>query len=185
MPRLRRSHALIAAVAAFAIVLAAGEWWPARSGPSRLPPVPRATEPAPSAALVDVVGAVHHPGVYRLVTGARVEDAVQAAGGLRRTAARDAVNLAAAIVDGEQIVVPAKAHAGRQPTPAATASPVVHLNTADAAALDALPGVGPATASRIVAYRESHGPFARVDDLVDVPGIGPAKLDAMRGQLAL
>jgi competence protein ComEA len=179
-----RPHALIAAAAVFLLVLAAGEFWP--SGGARTQPRPQpAAAPAPADALVDVVGAVKRPGVYRLGTGARIQDAIRAAGGARRRADLDQLDLAAPVADGQQIVVPRRNGSAVSAPPPATAAAVVHLNTADAAALDALPGVGPATAARIIAYRLRHGPFARVDELLDVPGIGPAKLDAMRGQLAL
>jgi len=135
---------------------------------------------------VHVVGAVRHPGVYRLADGARAGDAVAAAGGATRRAALDGLNLAARIADGEQVVVPVRGHAGPVGAAALPGKPaVVRLNEADAAALDALPGVGPATAQRIVAWRDQHGPFATVDGLLDVPGIGEAKLAAMREQLAL
>ncbi len=186
MPEIRRPYALIAAALVFVAVLAAGEFWPGGSSSGALPPPPRSSSAPPPVvpALVHVVGAVRRPGVYRLTVGARVQDAVRAAGGPRRSAALDQLNLAALVVDGEQVVVPRR---GRS-APAIVAPgnpPVVHLNTADAAALDGLPGIGPATAARIVAFRAQHGPFARIGDLVDVPGIGPAKLEAMRPQLAL
>ena len=152
----------------------------ARGSVASVPP------PAPARVLVHVVGAVRHPGVYQLADGARARDAVLAAGGATRRAALDGLNLAARVADGEQVIVPVRGHGspvGAAPTPGKP--PVVRLNQADAAALDALPGVGPATAQRIVAWREQHGPFATVDGLLDVPGIGEAKLAAMREQLAL
>ena len=154
---------------------------------------------------VHMVGAVIHPGVYELPAAARVRDAVNAAGGLSGNAAQESVNLARPLADGEQIVIPtqdeyAKATAGAG-TPnvsgagkgvvspggasaenpgAPSAGTVVNINTADAAALDALPGVGPSTAAKIVADRDANGPFATPDDLGRVSGIGPKKLDALR-----
>lgn len=144
---------------------------------------------AATAVVVHVAGAVLAPGVYRLAPGARVIDAVQAAGGLTAESNADAVNLAAPLVDGERVYVPRVGEVvpvvvAGGPVPAGGTSPPpspVNLNTATADDLDALPGVGPATAATILAYRDQHGPFASVEDLADVRGIGPAKLDVLRG----
>jgi competence protein ComEA len=138
--------------------------------------------------LVHVAGEVRAPGVYRLSEGDRVIDAVERAGGALRRADLDAVNLAAAVVDGVQVFIPARGDqasggapvTGSLPAGAVGAAQPVDLNRADAAALDLLPGVGPATADAIVRHRDENGPFAAVDDLLDVPGIGPAKLEALR-----
>lgn len=143
---------------------------------------------------VHVVGAVVHPGVFELPVTARVCDAVSAAGGLTGNAAQGAVNLARVLSDGEQIAVPtedeyraglrgagppANAASGESAAgPAAGAR--VNINTADAAVLDELPGVGPSTAAKIVADREANGPFASADDLGRVPGIGPKKLEQLK-----
>ncbi len=147
---------------------------------------------AGSAALVvHIAGAVTVPGVVRLGAGTRVVDAVTAAGGLRADADPDRVNLAAPLTDGQRIVVPIigqPAPAEVVPTgPSGTSGPgqqgvagPVDLNTADAAALEELPGVGPATSAAILAHREAEGPFSSVEDLIDVRGIGEAKLDALR-----
>lgn len=147
--------------------------------------------PAPPAArvIVDVVGAVRRPGLYRLPDGARVADAIARAGGLGRRADRAGVNLAAPVADGEQVVVPAllpPAVAGAQGVPASGAgSPParvpVQLSTATVEQLDALPGIGPVTAQKIVAYRAEHGAFHSVDELDEVPGIGPARVEQLRG----
>lgn len=157
------------------------------SGDGAVPPT------APAEILVHVAGAVALPGVYRLPAGARVVDALAAAGGPANDADTDAVNLAEELHDGDRILVPSVADAVVVPpgvsgsgsageaVPAGTPAGPVDLNRADEAALDALPGVGPATAAAIVSYREEHGPFASVDDLADVRGIGPAKLEALRG----
>ena len=151
-------------------------------------------ESAESSVVVYVVGAVRRPGVIRLAAGARVDEAVAAAGGLLGNAAAEAVNLARPAVDGEQIVVPTQdewdslgsaagmpAHQGGV-APGTTAehpAAQIDLNTADAAALETLPGVGPATAAKIVADREANGPFGSAEDLMRVPGIGPKKFEAM------
>lgn len=147
------------------------------------------TSPVATAVVVHVAGAVQAPGVYRLAAGARVIDAVQAAGGLTADSNADAVNLAAVLADGERVYVPRLGEvapvvvSGGPGSGTGTSSPAgpVNLNTATADDLDALPGVGPATAATILAYRDQHGPFASVEDLADVRGIGPAKLDALRG----
>jgi competence protein ComEA len=133
--------------------------------------------------LVHVAGRVRSPGVYRLSDGDRVIDAVERAGGALRRADLDAVNLAAPIVDGAQVFIPEVGDGPRTGSAdVGETSPggPVDLNRADAAALDVLPGVGPATAEAIVRHREENGPFATVEDLLDVPGIGPAKLDGLR-----
>ena len=134
--------------------------------------------------LVHVVGAVRRPGLYPLEEGSRVDDAIQAAGGPRRRAALELVNLAAPLTDGQQVVVPARVAPGGPPDPSvpqalAPAGPV-HLNTATLEELDTLPGVGPVTAQRIVDYREQHGPFSSVEELDAVSGIGPARLEQLR-----
>ena len=144
--------------------------------------------------VVDVVGAVRRPGVYRLGGGSRVEDAVARAGGATPRADLAGVNLAAPLADGEQVLVPARlppAVAAAQGAPVAgsggatgagsrPAAPV-QLSVATVQQLDALPGIGPVTAQKIVDYRTAHGPFRAVDDLDDVPGIGPARVDQLRG----
>ncbi|WP_302389837.1 ComEA family DNA-binding protein [Eggerthella sinensis] len=144
-------------------------------------------EAAPARIAVHVGGAVAEPGVRELDEGARVQDAVDAAGGFAEGAARDALNLARVLVDGEQIVVPtldevaaaASGGAGESGTAtlqgATTAGGKVNLNRATAAELDALPGVGPSTAEKIVADREANGPFGTVEDLKRVSGIGDKK----------
>lgn len=131
---------------------------------------------------VHVVGAVRRPGVYAFSEGARVIDAVKAAGGLARGADAFAVNLARALVDGEQIVVPRRGEA----PPAASMGrggaggvATVNLNRASAADLEGLPGIGPVLAERIVVYREQHGPFRAVRDLMKVAGIGPKKFGSI------
>ena len=130
-----------------------------------------------STVIVHVSGAVRSPGVYTLDATARVVDAVDAAGGVTADAELHLLNLAALVVDGQQIRVPVE---GETVAPIApVGSGPVDLNRADAIGLQELPGVGPATAEAIVAHREENGPFRSVDDLLDVPGIGPAKLAAI------
>lgn len=145
--------------------------------------------------VVHVAGAVVTPGVHRLVPGARVHDAVVAAGGPRSDADLERVNLAAPLGDGSQVYVPvvgvagSSGEAGAQGVaaggsaagaPAGDGSRPVSLSVADAEGLQALPGVGPATAAAIIAHRDEHGPFTSVEELLDVRGIGPVKFAALR-----
>lgn len=142
--------------------------------------------------LVHVAGAVANPGVVELTDGARVLDAVARAGGAVDDADLTAVNLARVVVDGEQIVIP---RVGEVPpvtsgASAGGASPgnatgLVNINTADAATLETLSGVGPAIASRIVAWRDENGPFRSVDELLAVSGIGEKTLDGFRDQVTV
>ena len=148
---------------------------------------PISAAPAPSLLVVDVTGAVRRPGVYRLPAGARVEQAVRRAGGTTRKADAAAVNLAAKLADGQQVVVPARTPAAvGVPSAAVSSAPTgpVSLNSATAEQLDQLDGVGPATAAKIIAWRTANGGFASVDDLGQVAGIGPKKLEALRPQVA-
>ncbi len=146
-------------------------------------PAARRAASAERSLVVDVAGAVRRPGLYRLDRGARVADAIARAGGLTRHAERTAVNLAAPVADGEQVLVAARGSpvgaAAVGASPAIPAGPV-SLSSATAEQLDTLPGVGPVTAQKIVAYRQEHGPFTSVDGLDAIPGIGPAKLADLR-----
>jgi competence protein ComEA len=144
--------------------------------------------------VVQVVGAVRRPGLYRLAAGSRVADAVSRAGGATRRADTELINLAAPLADGTQIVVPRKAAPGAAPGGIAGAGGSaggegepqgpIHLNTATLADLDSLPGIGPVTAQRILDYRQKHGAFSSVDDLDAVPGIGPARMAQLRDLVA-
>lgn len=153
--------------------------------------VARASAPPPTSAagssaggvLVDVAGRVRRPGVYRLEPGARVHEAIAAAGGARPGADLTSLNRAAPLVDGQQVLVPAAVPAGERGPAGQGGSPAaasVSINQADATALDALPGIGPVTAQKIVAEREQAGPYSSVDDLDRVPGIGPATIESLR-----
>jgi competence protein ComEA len=129
--------------------------------------------------VVDVAGKVRRPGIAVLPAGSRVVDALDAAGGARRGVDLTSLNLARPVVDGEQILVgvaPAAGVAGTVDAPAPDDATLVNLNTADQAALDTLPGVGPVTADAILAWREANGAFTSVDELLEVDGIGEATL---------
>jgi competence protein ComEA len=152
-------------------------------------------------AIVHVVGAVRRPGVYRLRLGQRVEDAIRRAGGARDSTDLQAINLAAKIADGQQVVVPRRAGAGGSGAAAggggpggasagggaagAAPSAPINLNSATAEQLDTLDGVGPATAQKILEYRTQHGGFSSIDDLAQVSGIGPKKLEALKAQVTV
>jgi competence protein ComEA len=143
---------------------------------------------AAGSVLAHAAGAVAAPGVYELPAGSRVSDLVAAAGGAAADADLNRVNLAAPVEDGQQVYVPRigeAAPSGDTGGPAATGgegSPPgrIDVNTASAEALDELPGIGPAIAQAIISYRDEHGPFGSVDELVEVPGIGEAKLAQLR-----
>lgn len=165
--------------------------------PSGAPYEQRATAktPAPAGlvergegrAVVHVAGAVRRPGVYKLRLGARVRDAVRRAGGASGAGDANAINLAAKVVDGAQVIVPLKAGklaAGAAPAVSGASSTApISLGNATAEQLDTLDGVGPATAEKIIQWRTEHGGFTSVDDLGEVPGIGPKKLEALRSQV--
>ncbi|MGN7968083.1 helix-hairpin-helix domain-containing protein [Microbacterium sp. 22296] len=137
--------------------------------------------PAEAGLYVHVAGAVREAGLYRLDAGDRVADAIARAGGFADDAARDGVNLARPVADGEQIVVPAVgAEAAASPTGGSASDGLIDLNTATPEQLDTLPRVGPAMAERIIEWREANGRFTSVDDLQSVPGIGEKMLAALR-----
>jgi competence protein ComEA len=186
-----RRHLLAAAVALVLLLLAAHLLLPAgtTTQAAPLPPPPGlgagATEAPHARVVVDVVGAVRRPGLYRLEQGSRIADAVARAGGATPRAVLAQVNLAAPLADGEQVVVPKRGALGAVlPTSGATAGAAstapVQLSTATLEQLDTLPGVGPSTAQKILDYREKHGAFSSVDELDAVPGIGPKRLDQLR-----
>ena len=132
--------------------------------------------------VVHVAGAVRRPGVYLLAPGARVDDAIREAGGALRKAELDALNLAQPLVDGQQVLVPRRGVAASAAAVGSSTVPPapMSLSTASAEDLDALPGVGPVTAQKILDYRAEHGGFGSVDELDAIPGIGPARLEQLR-----
>jgi competence protein ComEA len=180
----------VLAAAILALVLVVVAWRHAAAGspaPLRVSPVaPARSSPAVAARLlvVDVVGAVRRPGLVRLPEGSRVADAIAHAGGLRSGAERAGVNFAAPVSDGQQVVVPqrgAAVAAGAGAGASSASAGPVSLSSATAEQLDALPGVGPVTAEKIVAYRQQHGAFRSVDELDAISGIGPSRIADLRG----
>lgn len=186
---------ILGLLAVVALTLLGGVLWYLRSLPQ--PVEVRAADRAPAArtspspqalVLVDVAGFVRKPGVYEFVEGDRVIDAIDAAGGPRKGAELTGLNLAAPLTDGQQVLVPdpvpaSTATAGT--TVAADGSTLVNINSADAATLETLSGIGEVLAQAIVDHREDNGPFASVDDLLDVSGIGDATLEEIRSEVTV
>jgi competence protein ComEA len=133
--------------------------------------------------VVDVTGAVADPGVYRLPAGSRVNDAVQRAGGPEPKAQLEAVNLAARLADGQQVVVPERGPAGAVASASGEEEGPINLGTATVEQLDTIDGIGPVTAEDIVKFREEHGGLSSVEQLDQVSGIGPATMESLRARL--
>jgi competence protein ComEA len=183
---LRRLAGVAVALAVVLVLVVRHFGGGAAAAPAVAPVRPaRAARPAAAKLLVvDVAGAVRRPGLYRLPAGSRVDAALAAAGGATSKAQLDAVNLAAPVADGEQIVVPARGPGGAAAAaPAAGSSPSapIDLNSATLEQLEALPGIGPVTAQKILDYRRQHGAFHSVDELQGVPGIGPSHMAQLKG----
>jgi competence protein ComEA len=148
--------------------------------------------PSPSL-LVDVAGAVRKPGVYGLVQGDRIQDAIEAAGGAKRSADLSALNLAQLVTDGQKIdvirrgasVVPATASTAGAISASPTPGAPVSINSADEPTLETIPGVGPVTAQKIIDYRTQHGAFTSIEQLLDIDGIGDVTLENLRPYVSL
>jgi competence protein ComEA len=133
--------------------------------------------------VVDVSGAVLRPGVYRMPAGARVIDAMKRAGGAAPGAFVEAINRAARLTDGQQVVVPARAAAAAASAASAPAEGPISLGSATVEQLDTIDGIGPVTAQDIVEYRDQHGGLSSVEQLDEVSGIGPATMESLRSRL--
>ncbi len=187
MPELSRSQLLVYGAVAVALLLLGARW--IRAADDGAPPasggVSFAADSSPDAGgggdvVVHVAGAVRKPGVYTLPAGSRVADAVKRAGGVSRDGTQDAINLAARLSDGQQIVVPS----GQPGATAATAVDApISLGGATVEQLDTVEGIGPVTAQKIVDYRDQHGGFSSIEELDQVPGIGPATMEALTSRL--
>jgi competence protein ComEA len=183
-----RRQALVLAATALALLAVAGRTLAGAGAAAEQPLAPLVAEPAAPAPklVVHVAGAVREPGVYRLPEGKRVADAVARAGGATASADTAAVNLAAPLADGVQIFIPAEvpetATPAGAPSGAGGEAPArrLSLSSVTVEELDALPGIGPVTARKIVDHRTAHGGFSAVDDLDAIPGIGPARLEQLR-----
>jgi competence protein ComEA len=181
-----RRRALVLAAAALALLVVLGRTLAGAGAAAEQQPAAPLVADRPAAApklVVHVAGAVRRPGLYRLPEGKRVADAVARAGGATAPADTAAINLAAPLADGMQVIVPRRVAvaAGGGGGAAEAAVPArVSLSSASAAELDALPGVGPVTAQKIVDYRAAHGGFRAVEDLDAIPGIGPARIEQLR-----
>ncbi len=179
----------IVIVAVAAAVLLVG-WRHQQQGAAAAAPSPGphvaadAVAAGPQVVVVYVTGAVRKPGVYRLRSGARVQDAVRRAG--PRTGANLAgLNLAARLADGEQVAVPGRGQPGAATAPVGSPGSPVHLNSATLEQLQELDGIGPALAQRILDYRAEHGGFRSLEELDQVSGFGPARMAALQGRVAL
>ena len=184
---LSRSQVLVYGAVAVALLLLGARW--IRSSDAEGAPAGELSFPTSSSeggsgardVVVHVAGAVADPGVYRLPAGSRVTDAVERAGGATRGAAIDGINLAAALADGQQVVVPGGP--GATGTTAEGEDGPISLGTATVEELDTVEGIGPVTAQNIVDYRDEHGGFSSVEELDEISGIGPATMEALRGAL--
>lgn len=191
---------LVAALVVRALVSGGGEE-PAAvrvdQPPGGLAPAPGGAAPAGGGAVVQVAGEVRRPGVYTVPAGARVHEAVERAGGLTRRADPAGVNLVARVSDGQQVIVPRRGAAAvptasgptGAPSPGAPSSPgaagpKVSLGSATVEQLDAIDGIGPTLAQRIVEYRQEHGGFSSIDELRQVDGIGEKRFESLREAVA-
>lgn len=186
-PALSKPQLVVYAAAVLAVALIGARYLQSASGEASMASAPPATTGATGgpagysrsgSVTVHVAGAVRHPGVYRLDDGDRVADAVEEAGGWAPGADRAAVNLAARLADGQQVVIARRGAVG-----ASGAVGPISLASATAEQLDGLEGIGPGLAQKIVEQRTQRGGFSSVDDLGDVPGIGEKRLESLRAQL--
>ncbi|MFL5908256.1 MAG: helix-hairpin-helix domain-containing protein [Solirubrobacterales bacterium] len=186
MPELSRSQLLVYGALAVAILLVGARWIRSSDrGTAGGPEVSFAADSTHEAegtrdVVVHVAGAVRRPGVYRLPAGARVTDAVRRAGGFAAQASEDAINLAARLSDGQQVVVPGP---GTAAAAAAGQSGPISLGSATAEQLDQIEGIGPVTAQKIIEFRDQHGGLSSIDQLDQVDGIGPSTMQTLRSGL--
>ncbi len=200
MPTLLRYRGYVILTLIYAIVFAGYLAYERRPRPEPIQiidPTPTPTQTPMPMHVVHMTGAVQHPGVYPLPPGSRLFQAVEAAGGLTSDADPERVNLADRIQDAQQVFIP---RLGKTPPPSPTpiaaslsgstesgqlGHGLININTASAAELDALPGIGPVYAARIIAYREDHGPFSSPADIVQVKGIGTATYEKLKSRITV
>jgi competence protein ComEA len=189
VPELSRAQLLVYAAIAVAVLLVGARWIRSggTEGPSSSAGLSFAADSPPGSdegsrdVVVHVAGAVARPGVYRLPAGARVTDAVRRAGGFARGANRDAINLAARLSDGQQVVVPGPGTATA--AAAGEAAGPISLGGATVEQLDQIEGIGPVTAQKIIEFRDQHGGLSSIDQLDEVDGIGPSTMETLRAGL--
>lgn len=192
MPEMSRSQLVVYAAVAVALLLVGARAVRGEAGPETSFAI--GAEAAPQGAsfsvggqggdlVVHVAGAVRRPGVYRMPAGSRVDDAVSRAGGAAPRAELEAVNLAARLADGQQVVVPERVSGGGAAAAGAAAEGPISLGTATVEQLEEIDGIGPVTASAIVQFRDERGGLSSVEQLDQVSGIGPATMESLRSQL--
>jgi competence protein ComEA len=187
MPELSRSQLLVYAVIAVALIVIGARWIRSSgTGPSGGAELSFAADSTHEAegtrdVVVHVAGVVGRPGVYRLPAGSRVTDAVRRAGGFARGANHDAINLAARLSDGQQVVVPGRG--ATSPSAVAAQSGPISLGSATVEQLDQVEGIGPVTAQKIIEFRDQKGGLSSIDQLDEVSGIGPATMETLRSAL--
>ena len=189
MPMFKKSFIILLVIAVAAI---GGTVYGLHSGDEaiELDSADKSTQPAEaqSQLAVYVTGAVNKPGVVMVPEGARVLDAVNAAGGVLPTADAEKVNMAQPVKDGQQVRIPEHSGAGNSSGSGAggkSGDGLININTADAKALDTLPGIGPAMAQRIIDYRETEGAFQSIEDLKKIKGIGDAKFSKLKDKICI
>jgi competence protein ComEA len=188
VPDLSRSQLLVYAAIAVAILIVGARWIRSggggETGGAALSFAADSTRQPPDNedVVVHVAGAVSRPGVYRLPAGSRVTDAVRRAGGFARGANQDAINLAARLSDGQQVVVPGPGTVAAAAGDGAETGPI-SLGSATAEQLDGIEGIGPVTAQKIIEFRDQHGGLSSIDQLDEVDGIGPSTMETLRAGL--
>jgi competence protein ComEA len=188
VPDLSRSQLILYAVIAIAVLIVGARWIRSSDGgPAGDDELSFAADSSPHEAgsqdvVVHVAGVVRRPGVYRLPAGSRVTDAVRRAGGFAVEANRDAINLAARLSDGQQVVV-AGAGAAAASSAAGDPSGPISLGTATVEQLDQIEGIGPVTAQKIIEFRNQHGGLSSIEQLDEVNGIGPSTMQSLRSGL--
>jgi competence protein ComEA len=187
MPELSRSQLLVYVVIAVAVIVIGARWirssGSASAGGAELSFAADSAHEAEGTrdVIVHVAGGVQRPGVYRLPAGSRVTDAVRRAGGFAGGANRDAINLAARLSDGQQVVVPRPGAVSVAATAGQTGP--VSLGSATAEELDQIEGIGPVMAQKILEFRDQHGGLSSIDQLDEVDGIGPSTMETLRASL--